>query len=111
MNQQKLNAYTLYENTSIVAKNDESWFRENNICHEFNFLARQRTTTTEFVVWDKTNKQTSVGVSTVVQNFRDIEGEADIARAHAALVSLGGTPPPLEEIMGGLLKKSAALRP
>lgn len=96
---QKLNEYTLYESASVVSLNDDNWFRENTIAHEFNFLARQRTTTTEFVLFDKKNHQSSVGVAVSTQNFRDIEGEAEIERAHGALIALGGTPPPLDEVL------------
>lgn len=106
MDQQKLNAYTLFESNSTVQKNDEHWFRENCIRREFNFLARQRTTIVEFVLWDKATKQSSIAVSTTTDNFSDIEGKAEIERAHAALVKLGGKPPPLDEVLD---KKPARL--
>lgn len=108
MSQQKLNNHTLYESDSIVSKNDAEWFRESCICREFNFLSRQRTTTVEFVLWSKATKQHSLAVSTTIDNFRDIEGEAEIARAHAALTALGGKPPPLDEILD---RKSVRLTP
>ena len=108
MNQQKLNDYTLYEKTSVISKNDEDWFRENNICQEFNFLARQRRTTVEFILWNKKSKETSVSVSTTISNFRDIEGEDEIRRAHTALVRLGGRPPSLEDVLG---RKTIRLSP
>lgn len=111
MSQQKLNDYTLYESKSIVSKNDDDWFRENSICHEFNFLARQRTTTVEFVLWDKKNKQSSVGVSTTIHNFRDIEGDAEIVRAHAALVKLGGRPPALDDVLDRKPARLSAVTP
>lgn len=99
MDQQKLNDYTLYESASVTPLNDENWFRENCTRREFNFLARQRLTTVEFVLWDKKTKQSSIAVSTTISNFCDIEGKEEIARAHAALVTLGGHPPPLDEVL------------
>jgi hypothetical protein len=103
---QKLNEYTFHESTSVVAKNDEDWYRENCISREFNFLSRQRTTTVEFVIWNKKTKETSTSVAVTVDNFRDIEGREEIARAHAALVRLGGKPPPLDDVLGTITKKS-----
>jgi hypothetical protein len=105
---QKLNDHTYYESQSIVAKNDSDWFRESCICREFNFLSRQRTTTVEFVLWNKGTKQHSLAVSTTIDNFRDIEGEDEIARAHKALLDLGGKPPALDEILD---RKSLRLAP
>jgi hypothetical protein len=108
MARQKLNDHTLYESDSIVSKNDADWFRESCICREFNFLSRQRTTMVEFVLWNKGTKQHSLAVATTVDNFRDIEGEGEIARAHAALVKLGGKPPPLDEVLD---RKSVRVTP
>jgi hypothetical protein len=102
--QQKIDANTLCEITSIVTKNDDSWYREQRLCREFNFLARQRTTSVEFTLWNKVSKVQSTGAALTVENFRDIEGQEEIARAHAALVKLGGNPPALEEVLASAVK-------
>jgi hypothetical protein len=34
-----------------------------------------------------------------IQNFRDIEGQDEIAEMHAELRRLGGKPPPLEDVL------------
>ena len=104
MEQLKLDDNRLYESTTAILKSDADWYRESCIRTEFNFLSRQRTTNVEFVLWNKKSGQLATSVSTTIQNFRDIEGEADIARAHAALRSLGGRPPPLDEVLDKQVK-------
>lgn len=44
------------------------------------------------------------------RNFSDVEGKEAILDAHRALVLLGGTPPPIEEILG-ILNKPALKSP
>lgn len=99
MNAQKLDNNRLYESTTLILKDDENWYRESCIRHEFNFLSQQRTTNVEMVLWNKKSNQLSTSVSTTIQNFRDVEGEGEIARAHAQLVRLGGHPPPLDNVL------------
>lgn len=102
--QQRIDDHTLFESTSVVTRNDDSWFREQRICREFNFLSRQRTTSVEFTLWNKKSQHQSTGAAVTVDNFRDIEGQEEIARAHALLVRLGGKPPALEEVIGAAAK-------
>jgi hypothetical protein len=93
---------------SVVVLNTDDWFRETSLCQTFNFISRQRTTTSETILFDRKAKQSSVGVSTVIVNFHDIEGQDEIARAHAELRRLGGHPPPLDEVLD---RKGAILKP
>lgn len=104
MTPQKLDDNRLYESTTLILKDDENWYRESCIRNEFNFLSQQRTTNVEFVLWNKKSNQLSTSVSTTVQNFRDIEGDGEIARAHAQLLCLGGHPPPLEDVLERISK-------
>jgi len=73
----------------------------------FNFLAAQLTTTTrDYAYADSSGGGATVATQTFIQNFEDMQSPREIAYMHAALMALGGKPPPLEEVTGGLNKKS-----
>ncbi len=103
-----MNDHTLQERDFTVIRDDADWYRESSISREFNFLSRQRTTTTEFLLWNKKQSSTSTSVAVTIDNFRDIEGQEEIARAHRQLVLLGGKPPALDEVLDRLPKARLA---
>jgi hypothetical protein len=77
----------------------------------FNFRARQVTTVYERGGVEsyriprgeysnyENGKSVAVTASLQVQNFRDIEGEAEIEAMHAKLTELGGKPPAINSLV------------
>ena len=112
----KLDDYTLKATNSL--SNDWGAPRLSRI---FNFKAQQVTTLYErgglkdFEIPDahygtKTGYTAAVAGAIQIQNFRDIENDAEIAEMHAKLVELKGAPPALEDILPRLGKKPATLK-
>jgi len=78
----------------------------------FNFESAQVTTvgTSATVTWPRAGYSGGSGVSdsmqTVITDFADLSSERELRRMHAQLRSLGGSPPPLEDVVR-LIKKPA----
>jgi hypothetical protein len=45
-----------------------------------------------------------MNAAVTVRSFTEVEGKQSIRDAHRALVALGGTPPPLDEVMGYIVE-------
>lgn len=103
----KINDHTL----KVVTPVDETGaWGGARLTQLFNFRARQVTTVYERGGVDtyriprgeysnyETGKIAAVTASLEVQNFRDIEGEAEIEAMHAKLKELGGKPPELSTL-------------
>jgi len=110
----KLNDYTLVQKTEAP---DETRYNYNGglkvlsqVTRTFNFMSAQLTTTTRDVTFEghsgAAGGTSAIATQTFIQNFGDMESGREVAYMHAQLTALGGTPPPLEEITGGLNKKS-----
>lgn len=104
----KINDYTLKVVTPVGEKDDWGAPRLTQL---FNFRARQVTTMYErggvkeyqipYGDYGYTKEGSAVAVTGAVQvqNFRDIEGEAEIEAMHAKLKELGGAPPALSPLV------------
>ncbi len=82
----------------------------------FNFLSRQVTTIHRD--WLSEGRGSSAGgnsavaASTTIESFDSLPSDAEVKYMHAKLVTLGGTPPELEDVLPKTpAKLPAALRP
>lgn len=104
----KINEHTLKVVTPVDEGGEWGGARLTQL---FNFRARQVTTVYErggiasyriprgeYSSYED-GKTAAVTASLQVQNFRDIEGEEEIAAMHAKLKELGGTPPALSTLV------------
>ena len=103
---EKVGDNILNERTVDKISDTEDWYRTSTLVNNFNFLSKQRTTTVEMLLWNKKSDVTSTSTSIAIQNFSDIEGKEEIARAHAKLVELKGKPPALEDVLKDIGKKT-----
>jgi hypothetical protein len=110
----KIDEVTLQASSSLA--DAEAQWGAPRLRRIFNFRARQvisiyeRGGTQDFQIPDghyssKTGYTAAVTSAMQVQNFRDIEGDGEIAAMHAELVRLGGSPPALDDILPRLAKK------
>jgi hypothetical protein len=115
MNFKKLDDVTL-QATETLGEKPHDW-GSPQLRRIFNFRSRQVTTIYERgglqsfnlprgSYNNETGYAAAVTSSMQVQNFRDIEGQEEIAFMHEKLVKLGGRPPALDD----LSKKSAILK-
>lgn len=110
----KLNDYTLIQKTEApdVTRSGYSGGLKvlSQVTRTFNFLSAQLTTTTRDVTYESRGGEaggtSAVATQTFIQNFEDMQSPREIAYMHAKLKEMNGNPPPLEDITGGLNKKS-----
>ena len=85
------------------------------LTRSFNFAARQVTTRTRDYIFQPGDYEYggSSGVTSTldISNFDDLGGTEEIALMHGKLVELGGTPPPLDEVLGSQSKPARPLAP
>jgi len=110
----KLNDYTLIQQVQAPDVTRSGYNQGlkvlSQITRTFNFLSAQVTTTMRDVTFESRGADaggsSAVATQSFIQNFEDMQSPREIAYMHAKLKDLGGNPPPLEDIMGGLNKKS-----
>jgi hypothetical protein len=115
----KVNDYTLLQTLRAADDETSAWgaafFVKSQLMRSFNFLSAQVTTTSRDVTFQSRGAEaggsSSVSTQTIIENFRDIQSDAEIRRMHENLKSLKGNPPPLDDILHGIGKKSAGLAP
>jgi len=85
----------------------------SSLTRTFNFLSGQVTTVTRDLMFQSHGYEkggsSSVAATATTQNFDDLPSTAEVELMHAKLKDLGGKPPALETVLGGLNKK--ALKP
>lgn len=113
----KVNDYTLQQTlaepvTEIRAYDTFQVY--SRLTRTFNFLAAQVITTTRDMTFQSRGSSaggsSSVSTQTTVQNFSDIQSDAEIRFMHKKLVSLQGHPPAIDDVLRGLGKKNSAPR-
>lgn len=110
----KLNDYTLVQKIEAPDTTRRGYSDGlkvlSQVTRTFNFLAAQLTTTTRDVTYEGRGGDASgtsaVHTQTFIQNFEDMQSDREVAYMHKKLIELEGNPPPLEEITGGLGKKT-----
>lgn len=112
----RVNDYTLLQ--TLRADDDEasawgsSFYVKSQLTRSFNFLSAQITTTSRDVTFQSRGSEaggsSSVSAQTIIENFRDVQSDAEIRLMYEKLKELKGKPPPIEEIMGGIGKKNTA---
>lgn len=112
----RVNDYTLLQ--TLRADDDEtsawgsSFYVKSQLTRSFNFLSAQITTTSRDLTFQSRGSEaggsSSVSTQTIIENFRDVQSDAEIRLMHEKLKELKGKPPPIEEIMGGIGKKNTA---
>ncbi|MBI1214453.1 MAG: hypothetical protein GC185_01380 [Alphaproteobacteria bacterium] len=111
------NAYTLdvtrSEETILSNRQDYPVVSLSSITRSFNFAARQVITRTRDVVYQEGGYKYggSGGVSTTlnIQSFEDVPAPDEIAAMHKKLTEMGGSPPPLDEVLNTLSKPAKPL--
>jgi len=116
----KVNDYTLLQ--TLRAADDEtsawgsSFFVKSQLTRSFNFLSAQVTTISRDVTFQSRGSEaggsSSVSTQKTIENFRDIQSDAEIRLMHEKLKELKGNPPPLEDILAtaDIGKPRAALK-
>lgn len=83
------------------------------ITRTFNFLSAQVTTVTRDLTYEtrggSAGGSSSVSTQTIIQNFSDIQSDAEIRLMHQKLRDAGGKPPAIDDVLRGYGKKSAGL--
>ncbi len=118
---EKINDYTLRVDVQMLNTNSQisssEMRRTVTLSRVFNFEAAQVTTigTSATVVVPRQGYSGGAGVSdtmdVTVTDFADLSSTRELERMHAKLRDLGGTPPVLDEVLGGLGKKAPGLSP
>ncbi len=115
----KLDDHTLKVTTSL-SEGSSDWGTPR-LVRIFNFKAAQVTTIYErgglksYLIprgdfgSSETAYTAAVTSAMQVQNFRDIENTAEIAELHQQFEKIGGHPPPLDDLLPGLGKKTPRL--
>lgn len=89
----KDNAYTLVQNTNYISTNHHN----RSIARIFNFKAAQVTTVVR--EWISGTAGNTIHSQLDVRNFSEIDSKDEIRDMHQKLVSLGGTPPAIDDIL------------
>ncbi len=89
----KDNDYTLVRNTTYIATGNHN----RSIAHIFNFKSAQVTTVAR--EWISGSAGNTIHSQLDVRNFSEIDGKDEIRDMHKKLVSLGGTPPAIDDIL------------
>lgn len=108
--------HSLSEITTRKVPEPNSFTGRTTVTRTFNFLAQQVTThVRDSVLGHHGGYQNggAGGVSTAVtqQHFDEFRSDAEIVFMHAKLKEMGGTPPPIEDIVRSHGKKSSGLSP
>jgi len=116
----KINDYTLRQ-TFVAPDETLSGYSQqltiqSRITRIFNFMAGQITTVTRDLTYEprggESGGSSSVSTQTVIENFGDVQSDAEIRFMHEKLkTELKGNPPPLEDILRSIGKKPAAHLP
>jgi len=116
-----INSYTIAQVVELT--NSENSYhnthekRHAELTRIFNFEAAQVTTigTSATVTYPRPGYSGGSGASdsmqVVVTDFADLSSTRELKRMHEKLCALGGTPPPLAEIVGGPGKKPSLTAP
>lgn len=73
----------------VETQEDDDFYVDLHLRRVFNFRSQQVTTMTFF----PRGGDAGAAMSSMIENFRDIEGQDDIQAAREELVKLGGNPP------------------
>ncbi|MBW7910458.1 MAG: hypothetical protein H3C49_04160 [Alphaproteobacteria bacterium] len=105
---EKINDYTLsqtlHASSESLSGYSHSLTIQSRITRIFNFLSAQVTTVTRDLTYEPRGSESggssSVSTQTSVQNFSDVQSDAEIRLMHAKLKNdLKGNPPPIEDIL------------
>lgn len=115
----KINDYTLLQTLRPADEETDAWgstfYVKSQLTRSFNFLSAQVTTISRDVTFQSRGSEaggsSSVSTQAIIQNFSDIQSDAEIRLMHAKLKELRGNPPPIDDILRGIGKKSAGLAP
>jgi len=107
----KDNAHTLSVITTRAIEDAPSSIRTiSRVTRTFNFLAAQVTTQTYDAALQsggyKTGGVAAMSTATLQQQFDEFSSDREIRFMHDKLVELGGTPPAVDDLLGGLGKKA-----
>jgi hypothetical protein len=107
----KDNAHTLSVITTRAVENAPSSIRTiSRVTRTFNFLAAQVTTQTYDAALQSGGYQSggvaAMSTTTLQQQFDDFASDREIRFMHNKLVEMGGTPPAIDDLLGGLGKKT-----
>ncbi|MDF3022991.1 MAG: hypothetical protein K0R10_352 [Alphaproteobacteria bacterium] len=89
----KDNAYTLVQNINYISTNHHN----RSIARIFNFKAAQVTTVTR--EWISGTAGNTIHSQLDVRNFSEIDSKDEIREMHQRLVTMGGTPPAIDDIL------------
>ncbi|HEX2753074.1 MAG TPA: hypothetical protein VHP34_08250 [Alphaproteobacteria bacterium] len=114
---EKINDYTIAHVVEL-ADAENSHYNTNEkhraaLTRVFNFEAAQITTigTSATVTYPRPGYSggsgTSDSMQVVVTDFADLSSSRELQRMHAQLKKMGGKPPALDDIIGGIHKKSS----
>ncbi len=106
----KDNAHTLSVITTRTVENAPSSIRTiSRVTRTFNFLAAQVTTQTYDSALQSGGYNiggvAAMSTTTLQQQFDDFSSDRELRFMHDKLVELGGTPPAIDDLLGGLGKK------
>ncbi|MDE1152973.1 MAG: hypothetical protein PW788_10590 [Micavibrio sp.] len=116
----KKNDYTLDvvdETTKTFSSydNDLPLTHVSSLTRTFNFMAGHVTTVTRDLMFQshayEKGGSSAVATTSATQNFDELPSTAEVELMHSKLISLGGKPPALEAVLGGLNKKAPGLKP
>jgi hypothetical protein len=115
----KINDYTIAQQINAPNESISSYSEGLNIqariTRTFNFMAAQMMTVTRDLTYEgrygHAGGSSSVSTQTIIQNFSDIQSDAEIRLMHKELKALKGNPPPLDDILRGMGKKNTGLTP
>lgn len=99
----KDNAYTLVQNTTYISTNNHN----RSIARIFNFKSAQVTTVTR--EWISGSAGNTIHSQLDVRNFSEIDSKDEIREMHQRLVSMGGKPPAIDDILPQSAAKPKAL--
>jgi hypothetical protein len=109
----KIGDYTLRIDSENIHPRDGSVRRGDGISRTFNFRARQVTTTERSWIYEPRGQEAGAAAAlsthSRTESFDDLPGKSEISLMHAKLCTMGGRPPPLDEIMPASLGKQASL--
>ncbi|MDP2206727.1 MAG: hypothetical protein Q8K65_10535 [Alphaproteobacteria bacterium] len=115
----KLNDYTLLQTLRAADEETSAWgasfYVKSQLTRSFNFLSAQVTTISRDITFQSRGADaggsSSVSTQTIIQNFSDIQSDAEIRLMHEKLKEKSGNPPPLDDILRGMGKKNTGLTP
>ncbi|MDY0008425.1 MAG: hypothetical protein RBS08_01840 [Bdellovibrionales bacterium] len=113
----KINDYTIAQQLDAPHENISGYgdgiYIRARITRTFNFLAAQMTTVTRDLAYEgrggSAGGSSAISTQTIIQNFSDIQSDAEITLMHGKLAELGGKPPALDTLTRGLGKKPSGL--